>query len=65
MTTNIKNRGGKPVLVDAWVVMVMLVGRSPASAYLNHVLSQEIAFITEDDFDNIIGDSMPLQEWVS
>ena len=50
-----------PVPVDALVVVVMSAGRSQELAYLNEVLSQEIASITEDNFDTIIGDSISLQ----
>ena len=65
MITHIYNRGERPVPVDAWVVVALLTGRSPELAYLASLLFQEIASTMGDYFDNSIGESMPLQEWVS
>ena len=46
-------------------MVLTLTGRSPASDYLDLLISQEIASIMVDDFDNNIIDIITLQEWVS
>ena len=61
MITHIQNRGERPFPVDIWVVVAPSTGRSPASAYLEPVISQEIASIMGDYFETNIGESMPLQ----
>ena len=44
--------------------MVLLTVIRLALAFFDPVLSKDIASIIEDDFDNIIGEGTPLQEWV-
>ena len=62
MITHINNRGEMPFPVDTWVVEAPLTGKSSALAYLDSVLSQEILSIIVKDFENNIGEIMPLQE---
>ena len=47
------------------MVVAPSTGRIPASAYLNPLISHEIAFIMGEDFDKNIRESLPLQKWVS
>ena len=51
-----------PFPVDTWVVEASLTGKISALAYLDSVLSQEILSIIVKDFENNIGEIMPLQE---
>ena len=51
--------------MDAWVVVAPSTGRSPALDYLDPALPREIASSMGEDFENTMGESIPLQEWVS
>ena len=51
-----------PFPVDTWVVEASLTGKISALAYLDSVLSQEILSIIVKDFENNIGEIMPLQD---
>ena len=62
MITHIKNRGEMLFPLHAWLVVASSMGGSPASAYIEPVLLQEIASMMGEVFDNNIGESMPLQE---
>ena len=47
------------------MVVAPSTGRSPALDYLDPALPLEIASIMGEDFENTMGESIPLQEWVS
>ena len=64
MINHIRNIGINPFPVDSLVVAAPSRGRRPVPAHLEPVISLEISYILAEYFDNTMGDSMPLQEWV-
>ena len=54
MITQINNRGKRLFMLDTWVVVATLMGRSPELAYLNPLISQEIVSIMGEDIDKNI-----------